>query len=142
MLTCLAKKRRRTKPAVLITPTSSPVHGRIKLASPEKLKTPGNDSGYVSQPPSKSRKEAPPPEESDSDMSVLIDSTPPVKKSSKPKSKDVTRPPKTKPKQAESTKSAGSSDEERIKELKSLVFKCGVRKNWSKELPASMSNSQ
>ena len=143
-LTCLAKKKRRTNPIVLITPTSSPVHERIKSISPGKPKTPGDDSGYVSQSPvkKKKKKEAPPAEESDSDMSVLIDSTPPVKKPGKNKSKDMSRPPKTKPKEAESTKPVGSSDEERIKELKSLVFKCGVRKNWSKELPASMSNSQ
>ena len=36
----------------------------------------------------------------------------------------------------------GSSADDEIKHLKSLVFKCGVRKNWSKELPSTMSSSE
>ena len=127
---------------MLISPTSSPIQERAEPISPAKRKDTGDDSGYVSQSPAKKKKEVPPAEESDSDMSVLIDSTPPVKKSAKIKSKDVSRLPKSKPKEADNTKSTGSSDQERIKELKSLVFKCGVRKNWSKELPSSMSASQ
>lgn len=130
---------------MLISPTSSPIQERVEPISPAKRKDTGDDSGYVSQSPAKKKNEVPPAEESDSDMSVLIDSTPPVKKSPKTKSKDVSRLPKStksKPKEADNIKSTGSSDQERIKELKSLVFKCGVRKNWSKELPSSMSASQ
>jgi hypothetical protein len=66
--------------------------------------------------------------DSDSDESVLNDSTPPVSKSrktSKTAASNLKPPPKI-----ISSKPATSSAEDEIKFLKSLVFKCGVRKNW------------
>jgi len=67
--------------------------------------------------------------ESDSDMSVLIDSTPPDAKSRKQTSKAAPKPKKEskKPKPNDSTI---STKEDEVKKLKSLVHQCGVRKIW------------
>lgn len=105
------------------------------------LDSPEKDS-ISKSPPKKKRKTT--PVDSDSDMSVLNDATPPTSKPRKQKSKDV--PKSSKPKASTTSKptnkSIESPTEEEIKHLKSLVFKCGVRKNWSKELPSTMSSSE
>jgi hypothetical protein len=92
-------------------------------------------------------------DQSDSEMSVLNDSTPPTTKPRKPTTKDPSRATKPTPKPSSTTKPVTLSSEDEIKYLKSLVFKCGVRKNWyirpsvlinsrSKELPSSMLSSE
>ena len=141
----VAKKGKRKKTVIKDTPPSSPVKAKVK--SPAKvvaLDSPQQDS-ISKSPPKKKLKTT--PVDSDSEMSVLNDATPPTSKPRKHKSKDATRPTKSsKPKSSimskTSAKSTESPAEEEIKHLKSLVFKCGVRKNWSKELPATMSSSE
>jgi hypothetical protein len=124
------------------TPPSSPVKAKVKSPVEVVLKREGVDKS----PPKKKRKPTP-EDDSDSDMSVLNDGAPPTAKDRKQKSKDPSSLSKTsKPKPStiskSSTKSNGSPAEEEIKHLKSLVFKCGVRKNWSKELTPTMSSSE
>ena len=71
-------------------------------------------------------------DKSDSEMSLLIDSTPPAKNATRKECSGHPKPLKskstTKPKSID--KSTTSTTEEEIKYLKSLVYKCGVRKNW------------
>ncbi|KAJ6619549.1 hypothetical protein B0H10DRAFT_2026216 [Mycena sp. CBHHK59/15] len=64
---------------------------------------------------------------SDSELSVLIDEPPKLKKANKSKDKSDDKPKTTRGKRHELTK-----DEETIKRLKSLVLACGVRKVWAK----------
>jgi hypothetical protein len=70
---------------------------------------------------------------SDSDMSILIDSTPPRKKQKNPLKAKPANPnvPPAKPKVAKENKTKTASVEDKLKSLKTLVFKCGVRKQWS-----------
>jgi len=89
-------------------------------------------------------------------MSVLIDSTPPDSKSRKQSTKSEPKVKKeltkAKPKETSKEIKESSSKEDEIKKLKSLVYQCGLRKNWylydrvfnfrSKELPSSMSSSE
>jgi hypothetical protein len=129
------------------TPPSSPA--KAKVESPVKvvvLDSPQKEESVDKWPPKKRRKTTA-EDDSDSDMSVLNDATPPTSKPRKQKSNDPIGPAKaSKPKPSttskSSTKSSGSPAEEEIKHLKSLVFKCGVRRNWSKEIPSTMSSSE
>lgn len=135
-----------------VTPTSSPAKSNAKSPfqklpqSPVKAKTVFLSNGVPESPSQKKRKSVEGDksdskkrkvvqgDESDSDISVLIDSTPPVTKPHK-KVKESSRPTKSTSKStakaADTAKSTASSTEDEIKNLKSLVFKCGVRKNWS-----------
>jgi hypothetical protein len=100
---------------------------KAKVESPVKvviLDSPQKEESVDKWPPKKRRKTTA-EDDSDSDMSVLNDATPPRKQ----KSKDPIGPTKaSKPKPSttskSSTKSSGSPTEEEIKHLKSLVFKC------------------
>ena len=91
------------------------------------------DVEEVTSLPTKKKRKIEEEDLSDSDMSILIDSTPPKSKSSKPgkqpkqtSSKPNTTKPSKPPKPTNPT-----STETEIKHLKSLIFKCGLRKNWS-----------
>ena len=74
---------------------------------------------------------------SDSDLSVLIDKEPAKKKRGKSKSKDSQDKPK-KPKSKNTTKTKTKEDEDpdraEIKRLQGWLVKCGIRKVWGKEL--------
>ena len=67
-------------------------------------------------------------DDDDSDTSVLIDSTPPSK--SKPRQKKTAATKATRAKPAPNKPTDSSSSVDQIKFLKSLVYKCGLRKNW------------
>jgi len=129
---CIAKKVRRKKNVIKDTPSSSPVKERSQKPempprSPTKLtsKSPEKD-----MPPKKKQKTMT-VEDSDSDMSVLIDSTPPQQKKASKEPRRLSNPPQKKPsKSTENSLPTGSSTNDEIKHLKSLVYKCGVRKNW------------
>jgi DEK C terminal domain len=104
------KKRKRivedtppTSPTRLEHTTQTVVHRSLGVATP---------------PPDK------PTYDSDSELSVLNDATPPTKSH---KASRIKQPiSRVKP---TASKASNTVDEE-IKTLKSLVFKCGVRKNW------------
>jgi hypothetical protein len=73
---------------------------------------------------------------SDLDMSILIDSTPPPKKQKHPLKAKSTNPnvPPAKPKVAKENKTKSAPVKDELKTLKTLVFKCGIRKQWSSAL--------
>jgi len=132
LVNCVAKKARRKKNVIKDSPASSPVKEmpqkpEMSPRSPTKLtsKSPENDM------PPKKRQKTTTVEDSDSDMSVLIDSAPPPQKKASKEPRSPSNPPKRKPsKSTEKSVSTGSSTEGEIKHLKSLIYKCGVRKNW------------
>jgi hypothetical protein len=117
------------------TPPSSPLKVKGKSPAKPSLKSsprkPEPRDGAAS-PPTKRQKLVPKEEESDSDMSVLIDSTPPDSKSRKKSDKSAPKPkPKKEADQSKTKDTSISTKEDEIKKLKSLVYQCGVRKNWS-----------
>lgn len=71
-------------------------------------------------------------EEDDSEMSEVLDITPPKKRQnkSKPSSKTTTKKPASKNKASADL----SPDEAEIKRLQSWLVKCGIRKMWFREL--------
>jgi hypothetical protein len=134
----LAKVRRK-KAVIQNTPESSPAKPKPspkKASPPSPFTKPSIQNHSPQNSPSsatKKKRKIVAEDDSDSDMSVLNDSAPPVSKSRKP-SKEVTSKTKSsKPASSKpvASKPATSSTEDEIKNLKSLVFKCGVRKNWS-----------
>lgn len=143
----LEKKGRRKKAVIEVTPTSSPVKSKVRSPAqfPIVERTVATSKDASASPPKKKRKsmqddpthlkkqKSVQDDQSDSDMSVLIDSTPPVTKARK-QDKDPSRPTKsttkTTAKSTDTAKAITSSSEDEIKNLKSLVFKCGARKNW------------
>ena len=134
VVNCTAKKVRRKKGVIQDTPTSSPVKPKVK--SPTKSPTSPIPKSKKSAPkeasasPPKKKRKTIEDDQSDSDMSVLNDSTPPTTKPRKQTTKDPSRATKPTPKSSNTIKPVTSSSEDEIKHLKSLVFKCGVRKNW------------
>ena len=128
----IAKQVRRKKAAIQDTPTSSPVQAQIKSAtkspaSPTPRSKNSNFQGVFVSTPRKKQKTIE-EDQSDSDMSILNDSRPPMTKPRKQTTKDPNR--STTKSSSNTTKPVTSSSEDEIKHLKSLVFKCGVRKNW------------
>ncbi|KAH9057449.1 hypothetical protein EDB87DRAFT_1099126 [Lactarius vividus] len=78
---------------------------------------------------------------SDSEFSSLVDE--PIKKKNRRKSvSSDTGKPKAKSTRAKKPVQSLSKEEETIKELKALVWACGVRKLWSKELNGLDPDSQ
>src|SRR5579859_3713633 len=145
----IAKKRKRT--VIQVTPTTSPAK-----PSPAKKKAPSEspsakrsvmETKSPKSPMPKKRKTIDVDEKSennsDSDISVLIDATPPTSKSRKPKEPKATKGKdnKSASKYSKSasvaTSKPSTSADDEIKHLKSLVFKCGVRKNWYSIRPRS-----
>jgi hypothetical protein len=118
------------------TPESSRAKPKVKspvrLASPHSPneKSSKRESIDLSPSPAKKKQKTIPDDQSDSDMSVLIDSTPPTSKSRKKSTKESSRPAKSSAKSNTSSKPSTSAPDDEVKHLKSLVFKCGVRKNW------------
>jgi hypothetical protein len=134
---CVAKKIRRKKAVIQATPESSPVKPKVrspaKLASPQPLKeikSNKRESIDLSESPKKKKQKQIADDESDSDMSILNDSTPPTTKSRKKSPQEPKHPAKATSKSNAASKSTSSGPEDEIKHLKSLVFKCGVRKVW------------
>lgn len=75
----------------------------------------------------------PPVEDSDSELSELLDEAPPPKKSQQ--QKDSTGKKSTKSKPAKSKAEAEiDPDQAEIKRLQGWLVKCGIRKVWGKEL--------
>ena len=125
----IVAKKRRKKAVIQETPESSPVKVKSPKKSPKQSsqKKVKDNEEEVKSPPTKKRKTGEEENNSDSDMSVLIDSTPPKTKPAKP-AKSTKSTESNKPAKPTVTKSSSTDDE--VKHLKSLVFKCGVRKNW------------
>jgi len=127
----VARKIKRKKNVINDTLTSSPVKEKPQKAntsprSPTKVtpKSPGKDL-----PPKKQKRTI--VEDSDSDLSILIDSTPPPRKKPSKEPRRPSNPPRKKPsKSTEKSVPTSPSADDEIKHLKSLVYKCGVRKNW------------
>jgi hypothetical protein len=119
----------------------------VKPQTDKKAKTPNSSekkrlSSMKDVSPPKKKRKSTTNEDSDSELSVLNDATPPQSKHRKPVIKSGSPQPKSKViEKSRATNQAAPADDE-MKHLKSLVFKCGVRKNWSKELPPAMSHSQ
>lgn len=107
-----------------------------KTAPPTK----SEDESALSGPPEDTEPRAPkangkPADDSESDMSVLIDDPPPKKKRQK-KSTSSTEPKDKDKKSAKPAKAPKelSPDEEEIKRLQGWLVKCGIRKVWGVEL--------
>ncbi|KAJ1978324.1 hypothetical protein H4R34_003248 [Dimargaris verticillata] len=76
-----------------------------------------------------------------SDMSEVEDTPPAKRHRPGPKTEPGPRKPKAVAKRPE-TSAAGTKDETKLKSLKTYVWKCGVRKNWAKELAGLTSKQQ
>lgn len=117
------------------TPTSSPVKEKEKSTSKEKA-TASPRSPPKATPLSpdedihpKKKRKTKVVKDSDSDISVLIDSTPPPQKKPSKDQRRTSNPAKTS-KAAETSVPKNPSTDDEIKHLKNLVHKCGVRKIW------------
>jgi hypothetical protein len=109
---------------------------------PSKSKAQSKDTSALSSPPETEeepallkqdgKSSAPAQQDSESELSSVIDEPQPKKKGRKPKS-DA---PKTKTKAQKPTKPTKelSPDEEEIKRLQGYLLKCGIRKLWHREL--------
>ncbi|KKA29089.1 hypothetical protein TD95_005319 [Thielaviopsis punctulata] len=73
--------------------------------------------------------------DSDSDMSSVIDEPPSRRRGSKASSAKAAGPPKAKAK-AKASSASGSADQQEVKKLQQQLAKCGVRKVWGVELKA------
>ncbi|KAJ3794392.1 hypothetical protein GGU11DRAFT_320091 [Lentinula aff. detonsa] len=96
-----------------------------------------NKPKHDSSPENSSKSGSPPQmeeaEKSESELSVLIDEPPKLKKKGKAKvSSEISEAKEQKKTRKGAASTSLSKDEETIKRLKSLVNACGVRKVWSK----------
>ena len=73
------------------------------------------------------------PDQSESEMSVLIDE-PPKKSKGRPRKSGSSKPERAAPKKRKSTEEPADPDQEEIKRLQGWLVKCGIRKMWWKEL--------
>ncbi|TDL23694.1 hypothetical protein BD410DRAFT_786952 [Rickenella mellea] len=132
-------KSKTSAPSSNSKPTISADAGNVKDLKPKSSQ--GKQNATVTQNPAISVPDKL-EEKFESELSELDDEPPKRSKKGKGKDQKSKEEPKTKRKSGEKAAKDLSPDEETIKRLKAIVYACGVRKAWSKELKGLEKPSQ